>query len=160
MNVSDPPSQGQTSIAASVQELQPLFAETPKTNPTSEILLQLDNGQTSAAVRVVDRAGTVNVSVHAADQDLRNSLRANLSDLSTQLNTQGLKTEAVRTVASQASENRADQGPQEQRSPGQQHSFQQGDRQSPRERRPSAQWLEELQEQTSENLANTGGKNS
>jgi len=147
----------ESNIPASLQDLHALAADAPKTTAPSEIVLHLDNGQTSAAVRVVDRAGSVNVSVHASDQELRTSLRTNLNDLSSQLNAQGVKTESTRTGSSQASsENRQDQGPQDQRSNGQQQqSSPQGDRQSPRGRRATAQWLNELQEQTS--FANPGG---
>ncbi len=141
-----------------MQEVQAAIADAPKASPSSEILLRLDNGQNSAVVRVVDRAGTVNVSVHANDQDLRSSLRSNLSDLTTQLNAQGLKAEGLKTSQS-PSENRPDQGTKDQRSPNQQ-AGPQGDRQAPRERRGNSRWLEELQEQTSTNFANPGGKNS
>jgi hypothetical protein len=157
---SDQPAPGRPSVTVPMQEVQTMVADSPKTGPSSEILLHLDTGGTSAAVRVVDRAGTVNVSVHASDQDLRSSLRSNLSDLTTQLNAQGFKAEGLKTASSQgSSENRPDQGARDQRSPNQQPAAQ-GERQSPRERRNSGRWLEELQEQTSANLANSGGKNS
>ncbi len=159
-NVSDQPVPVRAGVTAPMQEVQTLIADSPKTGPSSEILLHLDNGQSSAAVRVVDRAGTVNVSVHASDQDLRNSLRSNLSDLTTQLNTQGLRADGLKTASPQnSSENRPDQGTRDQRAPSHQPSPQ-GDRQSPRERRNSSRWLDELQEQTSADLASSGGKNS
>jgi len=154
------PAPARAGVTAPMQEVQALIADSPKTGPSSEILLHLDNGQSSAAVRVVDRAGTVNVSVHASDQDLRNTLRSNLSDLTTQLNTQGLRADGLKTASPQnSSENRPDQGGRDQRAPSHQPSPQ-GDRQSPRERRNSSRWLDELQEQTSADLANSGGKNS
>ncbi|HMD50941.1 MAG TPA: hypothetical protein VKG79_17635, partial [Bryobacteraceae bacterium] len=164
-NSSSRPATTEPSIPASIQDIHALPADAPKTASPSEILLHLDNGQTSAAVRVVDRAGAVNVSVHASDQELRTSLRTNLNDLSAQLNAQGVKTESTRTASSLgSSENRSDQGAQDQRSNGQQQQqqqfSQQGDRQSPRGRRASAQWLDELQEQTSASIANPGGNNS
>jgi hypothetical protein len=153
----DQPTPVRPPLAASIQEIHVLPAESPKPSGTSEILLQVSDGQSSAAVRVVDRAGGVNVSVHAADQDLRTSLRANLNDLSAQLNTQGLKTDSVKTTTQSSPQGRSDQGPQDQRSGGQQHSAPQGDRQSPRGRRASALWLNELQEQTS-TTANESGR--
>ena len=160
MNASDPPSPS-LSPAAPPAQMQALNLAPPRTNLNNEILLNLGNGQTSAAVRVVDRAGTVTVSVHASDQDLRNSLRANLSDLTTQLSAQGLKTDVVKTASAQSSpESRQQQGNPEQRSSSQQHSSSQNDRQSQRERRGNNQWLEELAEQTSESTVQTGGNNS
>jgi hypothetical protein len=141
-------------------EIQQVNVPTITTN-SNEILLSLGDGQNSAAVRVVDRAGTVTVSVHATDQDLRNSLRSNLGELSNQLNTQGIRTEVVKTASAQpASENRPQQGGQEQRNSGQQQSFSQNDRQSQRERRANVQWLDELAQQTSTNTGQPGGSKS
>lgn len=143
-------------IDAPIQDIHALTADAPKTTAPSEILLHLDSGQNTTAVRLVDRGGSINISVHAADQETRNTLRANLNDLSSQLNAQGLKTE-IRTASSQgSSENRPDQGTQDQRSGGQ-HSQPQGERQSSRDRRASNLWLDELQEQTSATTANPGG---
>ena len=149
------------SVTAQLAEVRPLIAEAPKVSPSNEVLLHVGEAQSSAAVRVVERAGTINVAVHATDPDLRNSLRSNLSDLTAQLNAQGLKTEGVRTTSMQgASENRPDQGTHEQRSSGQQQSSHQGDRQGQRDRRGNGQWLEEFADQTSANAGNPGGKNS
>jgi hypothetical protein len=161
LNAADQPTPVRTPLAASIQEIHVLPAEGPKTASPNEILLQVGDGQNSATLRVVDRAGGVNVSVHAADQDLRTSLRTNLNDLTAQLSGQGFKTESAKTTASQSSsQGRSDQGPQDQRSEGQQHSAPQGDRQSPRGRRASTLWLNELQEQSSAVAGNPGGNNS
>ena len=160
INLSDQPSPA-LSAAAPPAQPQPLNLVPPRTNPSNEILLNLGNGQSSAAVRVVDRAGTVTVSVHASDQDLRNSLRANLNDLTTQLSAQGVKTEVLKTASTQSTpESRQEQGNPQQRGSGQQHSLSQNDRQSQRERRGNSQWLEELAEQTSASTVQPGGKNS
>lgn len=159
MNLSDQP--GPSPAVTTPPELQPLNLAPPRTNPSSEILLDLGNGQTSAAVRVVDRAGTISVSVHASDQDLRNSLRSNLSDLTTQLNAQGVRTEVLKTVSAQAPpESRQEQGGQQQRGSSQQHSLSQNDRQSQRDRRANNQWLDELAEQAGASTLQPGGKNS
>ena len=158
---SQAPAPARPNLSTVLPEVQPLVAETPKTSASSEIVLQVANGQASAAVRVIERAGTINVAVHAPDQDLRSSLRSNLSDLATQLNAQGLKSDAQKTVATQAAaENRPDPGTQDQRSPGQQHSAPQGDRQPQRDRRSASRWLEELQQQTSVNPGNSETTNA
>lgn len=160
MNLTDQPAPAAPPVAA-LSELQPLNVAPPRLNPSNEILLNLGNGQSSAAVRLVDRAGTISVSVHASDQDLRNSLRSNLSDLTTQLNAQGVKTEVLKTVSAQpAPESRPDPGGQQQRSSGQPHSLFQNDRQSQRDRRANNQWLDELAEQASASTLQPGGKNS
>jgi len=74
--------------------------ELPRTSGSSEILLHLTgNDASSAAIRVADRAGSVNVSVHAADPVLRESLRSNLGELSNQLNAEGWKADVVKSAA-------------------------------------------------------------
>jgi len=136
--------------------------ETPKVAASSEIQLHLKaNDQTSASIRVTDRAGAVNISVHASDAQVRNSLRSNLSDLSAQLNTQGWKTEVVKTASVV---NRTDSG--QETPPGGRHSFSQQqhsantERQPDRNRHPnSGQWQDEFEEQITGNDANRGGKN-
>ncbi len=159
MNLSDQPAAAPP--VTTLSEPQPLNVAPPRMNLNNEILLNLGNGQSSAAVRLVDRAGTISVSVHASDQDLRNSLRSNLSDLTTQLNAQGVRTEVLKTVSAQSPpESRQEQGSQQQRPSSQQHSFSQNDRQSQRDRRASSQWLEELAEQAGASTLQPGGKNS
>jgi hypothetical protein len=145
-----------------MQDLQPVPPETPKVAASSEIQLHLKaNDQTSASIRVTDRAGAVNISVHASDAQVRNSLRSNLSDLSAQLNTQGWKTEVVKTASVV---NRTDSG--QETPPGGRHSFSQQqhsantERQPDRNRHPnSGQWQDEFEEQITGNDANRGGKN-
>lgn len=160
MNLADPPAPAAPPVTT-LSELQPLNVAPPRVNLNNEILLSLGNGQSSAAVRLVDRAGTISVSVHASDQDLRNSLRSNLNDLTTQLNAQGVRTEVLKTVSAQSSsESRQEQGGQQQRSSSQQHSLSQNDRQSQRDRRANNQWLDELAEQASASTLQPGGKNS
>ena len=160
MNLSDQPPPALPPVTPPAQ-LQALNLAPPRTNASNDILLNLGNGPTSAAVRVVDRAGTITVSVHASDQDLRNSLRTNLSDLTTQLSAQGLRTEVLKTASAQSSpESRQEQPSQQQRGSSQQHSLSENDRQSQRERRGNDRWLDELTEQTSASIAKPGGKNS
>jgi len=160
LNIADQPAPASPAVTT-LSELQPLNVTPPRVTSNNEILLNLGNGQSSAAVRLVDRAGTVSVTVHASDQDLRNSLRSNLSDLTTQLNAQGVKTEVLKTVSAQSpSENRQEQGGQQQRSSSQQHSLSQNDRQSQRDRRANSQWLDELAEQAGASTMQPGGKNS
>jgi len=156
------PEPAQTSLSTALHEVQPVLPELPKPSVSSEILLHLNGtAQDSAAVRVVDRAGTVNVSVHASDPELRSSLRSNLSELASQLNGQGWKTEAVKTtVPPPNSGNTPDSGTHGQRSFNQQQSPANSDRQFQRDRRPSSRWLEELEQQTSGNAGNSGGINS
>jgi hypothetical protein len=142
-----------------MHDAQPVLPEAPRTNATGEILLQLGGkDQAAAAIRVSDRAGTVNVSVHAADADLRSSLRSNLGDLASQLSHQGWKTEVVKTGTT-LTRGETSQDPRQdgQRSPGQQQPSSQGERQPQRDRRAaSGQWRAEFEEQSS---GNPGGKN-
>ena len=139
-----------------------LNVDAPKTSLNNGILLNLGNGQTSAAVRVVDRAGTVSVSVHAPGQELRNTLRSNLSDLTTQLNSQGLKTEVLKTAAAQpTAEGRQQPNSQDQRSQGQHQPSTQNQQQSQqRDRRSNNRWLDELAAQADASSENSGDKKS
>ncbi len=143
-----------------MHEAQPVASDSPKASLNGEILLHLQgNDQSSAAIRLVDRAGSVNVSVHASDSDLRNSLRSNVGELVSQLNGQGWKADvdkpAIATVRAQTSQDPQSGG---QRSPGQQQPPSDGERQPQRDRRSSNRWLDELQQQTSSQSGSSGGK--
>jgi len=145
------------STVAAMHEAQQILPETARPNAAAEIMLQLGGKDQAASIRVTDRAGTVNVSVHAADAELRSSLRTNLGDLATQLSHQGWKTEVVKTgtVLTRAE---TSQDPQQggQRSPNQHQPSSQGERQQQRERRSSSgQWLAEFEEQASGNSGGT-----
>ncbi len=132
--------------------------EMPKTSASSEILLHLTNDQSAAAIRVADRAGSVSVSVHASDPVLRESLRSNLGDLSTQLSDQGWKADVTKPVA-MASQSGSQQDSHEggQRGSQQQQSFG-GDRPPQRDRRASGgQWQQELDQQIPGGDAHPGG---
>lgn len=147
------------SPALAAQETRLMAPELPKTSTSSEILLHLaGNDQSSAAIRVADRAGSVNVTVHASDPVLRESLRSNLGELSTQLSQQGWKAETVKPAAIAAQpESQQDSHSGGQRSSQQQQSFG-GDRQPQRDRRTQAgQWQQELEQQTSSGNAHPGG---
>lgn len=136
-----------------------LAPELPKTSASSEILLHLTgNDQSSAAIRVADRAGSVNVSVHASDPVLRESLRSNLGDLSNQLSSQGWRADVLKSssIAAHAG------GQQDSHAGGERSSSQQqssgGDRQPQRERRANGgQWQKELEQHTSGGSAHPGG---
>jgi hypothetical protein len=145
-------------LPLAAQETHLLAPELPKTSATSEILLHLTgNDQSSAAIRVADRAGSVNVSVHASDPVLRESLRSNLGELSANLTNQGWKADVTKpaAVATQSS-NQQDTHEGGQRG-SQQQSFG-GDRQPQRDRRASGgQWQQELDQQTSGGDAHPGG---
>jgi hypothetical protein len=140
------------------QETHLLTPELPKTSGTSEILLHLTaNDQSSAAIRVAERAGTVNVSVHASDPVLRESLRSNLGDLSSQLNDQGWKADVMKSpaVATQSGQQDSHEGGHS--GSHQQQSFG-GDRQAQRDRRANGgQWQQELDQQTLGGDAPSGG---
>jgi hypothetical protein len=147
------------SPAAAAEETRVLVPELPKTSASSDILLHLtDNDQTSAAIRVVDRGGSVNVSVHASDPVLRESLRSNLGELSIQLNEQGWKAEALKPAAMAApSDSQQDSHSGGQRSSQQQQSSG-GDRPPQRDRRAqSGHWQQELEQQVSGGNAQSGG---
>ena len=158
MQFSEPREAPTLSTVAAMHEAQQILPETARPVAAAEIMLQLGGKDQAAAIRVTDRAGTVNVSVHAADADLRSSLRSNLGDLASQLSHQGWKTEVVKTgtVLTRAE---TSQDPQQggQRSPNQQQPGSQGDRQQQqRDRRSnSGQWLAEFEEQASGNSRGT-----
>jgi hypothetical protein len=147
-----------STLAAQETHMAP---ELPKTSASSEILLHLtDNDQSAAAIRVVDRAGSVSVSVHASDPVLRESLRSNLGELSNQLAQQGWKAEMLKPAALAAqSESQQDSHPGGQQSPQQQQQHSSGgERQSQRDRRtPSGIWQQELEQQISSGDAHPGG---
>lgn len=156
---SEPPQAATLNSVSAMHEAQQILPETPRPAATAaEIMLQLGGKDQAAAIRVTDRAGTVNVSVHAADADLRTSLRSNLGDLASQLSHQGWKTEVVKTGTVLTRGETSQDQQQGGRSPNQQQqSSPQGDRQSQRDRRSnSGQWLAELEKQAS---GNSGGKN-
>ena len=151
------------STVAALHDAQPVLPEAPRQPAAGKILLQLGGkDQTAAAIRVTDRAGTVNVSVHANDADLRSSLRSNLNDLASQLSHQGWKTEMVKTATTLTrGESSQDTRQDGQRSPGHQQPSSQGERQPQRDRRTaSGQWRAEFEEQASSTKSgNPGGTN-
>ena len=68
----EPVQAGRPDLPLAAQESHLLAPELPKTSASSQILLHLTgNDQSSAAIRVADRAGSVNVSVHASDPVLQ-----------------------------------------------------------------------------------------
>jgi hypothetical protein len=145
-------------LPLAAQESHILLPEPPKASATSEILLHLTgNDQSSAAIRVADRAGTVSVSVHASDPVLRESLRSNLGELSTHLNNQGWKADEMKPAAVAAQSGNQ----QDAHEGGQRGSHQQqpgGDRQAQRDRRANGgQWQQELDQQISGGDAQPGG---
>jgi hypothetical protein len=126
-----------------------------------EILLHLTgNDEPSATVRVADRAGSLNVSVHASDPILRESLRSNLGELSAQLNAQDWRADVIKSATAAAamhSESQPDSHAEGQRGSAQQQSFG-GDRQPQRDRRgPGEQWRQELDQQITGGKAHPGG---
>lgn len=145
------------SLAA--QETHLMTPELPRTSASTDILLHLTgDGQSSAAIRVADRAGTVNVSVHAADPVLRESLRSNIEQLSSQLTGQGWKADVMKPAAVAAqSDSQPDSHSGGQRSSQQQQSFG-GDRQQRDRRAQAGYWQQELDQQISGGDAQTGGK--
>ena len=146
-----------------IQDIQPAIPEIAKPPARTEILLQLaGQNQSTASVRVVDRLGTVNVTVHAADPDLRSSLRSNLSDLASQLTGQGYKTEMVKPAVIAANADNHDPRQSSRDGSGQQqpHHFTPDGRQPQRDRRPSSgRWRDELEQETSGNPGAPGGQN-
>lgn len=148
----------QTSEVAAPQDAHLLTAELPKPAAGSEILLHLTDGdQAAAAIRVADRAGAVNVSVHASDPVLRESLRSNLGELTTQLNQEGWKTDVVRSAVVAHSDGRQDPQSGGQRGNPQQQSSASDRQQQQRDRRGSGQWQQELEHQISGGDDRPGG---
>jgi hypothetical protein len=155
---SEPVEAARPNLPLAAQETHISAPELPRTSGSSEILLHLTgNDETSAAIRVADRAGSVNVSVHASDPVLRESLRSNLGELSTQLNAQGWKADVVKSAAVATHS----ESQQDSRSGGQRGSQQQssgGERQPQRDRRTNGgQWQQELDQQTTGGDALPGG---
>jgi hypothetical protein len=149
------------SQSMAIQDIQPTLPEVPKPPTSTEILLHLGaKDQSTASVRMVDRAGTVNVSVHASDPDLRSSLRSNLSDLASQLTGQGFRTEVVRpAVIAANTDNQQEPRHSGQGSSGQQHHFSPDGRQPQRDRRAGSElWLDELEQEATGHAGATGGK--
>jgi len=154
----EPAETAQVSSSPGTYDLQQVPVEAPKTAAATQIQLHLSGNDTSSAsIRVMDRGGAVNVSVHASDPQLRNSLRSNLSELSGQLSSQGWKSD-VRTAALAAPNGGApDSGADGKNSFNQQQKFAQGERQDQRDRRGnSADWQDEFEEQITSNN-NLGG---
>jgi hypothetical protein len=156
------PSSAPSSRTLAIQDVQPTMPELPKPPATTEILLQLaGKDQSTASVRVVDRSGTVNVTVHAADAELRSSLRSNLGELASQLTGQGFKTEVAKPALIAANaENQHDSRHGGQNSGSQQHNqFSQDSRQPQRDRRANSElWRDELEQETSGTAGTPGGK--
>ena len=157
----------QTPSAASsrtlaIHDIQPGMPDLPKPPASTEILLQVaGQDHSSASVRVVDRMGTVNVTVHAADPELRTSLRSNLNELASQLSTQGYKTEIAKpAVLSSNAENQHDSRHGNQDSTRhQQHQSAPDGRPPQRDRRSNAeQWRDEFVQETSGKPGIPGGK--
>jgi hypothetical protein len=161
IQMTSPQPSANPSTVAAVHDAQPVLPETTRpTAATGEIVLQLGAKDQAAAVRVTDRAGAINVSVHAADPDLRSSLRSNIGDLASQLSHQGWKTDVVKsgTLLTRAETSQQDSRQDGQRSFSQQQSSAQGERQPQRDRRANGnQWMAELEEQASGNSGNSGG---
>ena len=143
-----------------IQDVRPVTPEIPKPPTSTEILLHLGSkDQSTASVRMVDRAGTVNVSVHATDPDLRSSLRSNLSDLASQLTGQGFRTEVVRPTVIAANTDNQHQSRHGGQGSQRQHQFTPDGRNPQRDRRPgSERWLDELEQETAGNSGASGGK--
>jgi hypothetical protein len=147
-----------STLPVAAQEARLLTPELPRSSASSEILLHLTgNDQSSAAIRVADRAGSVNVSVHASDPVLRESLRSNLGELSTQLNAQGFKADTIKSTAvTTHAEAQQDSHASGQRGSQQQSST--ADRQPQRDRRGNGgQWQQELDQQITGGDAHPGG---
>jgi len=157
----EPAETAQVSSSPATYDLQQVPVEAPKTAAATQIQLHLSGNDTSSAsIRVMDRGGAVNVSVHASDSQLRNSLRSNLSELSGQLSSQGWKSD-VRTAALAAPNGgAADSSADGKNSFNQQPKFAQGERQAQRDRRgSSSHWNDEIEEQLASNSGNSGGNN-
>jgi len=154
----DPTEAARPSLPLAVQETHFATPDLPRASTSSEILLHLTgNDQAPAAIRVADRAGAVNVSVHTSDPVLRESLRSNLGQLSAQLSAQGWKAEVTKTAAVTTHP----EGRQDSHSQGQRGSQQQPSgayRQQQRDRRANGgQWQNELDQQITGGDAHPGG---
>jgi hypothetical protein len=155
----EPTEVAHANLPLAAQETHLMAPEMPKASASSEILLHLTGtDQSSAAIRIADRGGAVNVSVHASDPVLRESLRSNLGDLSNQLSGQGWKAEVTKSAAVATQSGSQQESPESgQRGSQQQQSFS-GDRQPQRDRRSNGgQWQQELDQQILGSDALPGG---
>lgn len=159
MGASEATDHNQTAATLLVQDTHLLTPDAPKPAAGAEILLHLNDGsQSSAAIRVADRAGAVNVSVHASDPGLRESLRSNLGELSAQLNQQGWKADVAKTaVAATHPESQQDSHWTGQRGGQQQQQSSNGDRPQRDRRGNNGEWHQELEQQVSGGSARPGG---
>jgi hypothetical protein len=134
-------------------DIQAALPDPPKNTTSPEIHLHLaSNDQSSATIRVTDRGGAVNISVHASDPLLRNSLRANLSDLSGQLTNQGWKTEIKAPPLPGHNGGSPDSSGEGRNSSNQQPKFTYDERQPQRDRRGNgSHWQNELDEEMAGN---------
>jgi len=156
-----PPQTARATSPLATYDLQSLPAEPPKTGAATQIQLHLSgNDDAAASIRVTDRNGAVNVSVHASDPLLRNSLRSNITELSGQLSTQGWKAELRTPAMAHPNGGTSDAGADGRNASNQQPKFAQGERQTPRDRRGNgSDWRDEIEEQIAGNN-NPGGQHS
>ena len=108
----------------------------PAAQPVSrDVSLHLADGESSVDIRMAERAGEIRVTVHTADHDLANSLRADLPDLVGKLRQSGFQAEAWRPAAATQSDTGRRSGSDA--SPSQEHS--QGARRDGRQQQPQQQ---------------------
>lgn len=110
------PAPGSNAVRTTAIEIQE-----PPTQPVShDVSLHVADGPSSVDIRMAERGGEIRVTVHTPDQNLANSLRADLPDLVGKLRQSGFQAEAWRPAAAAQSEGGRRSGPDDWNS--QQHS--------------------------------------
>jgi len=122
-----------------------------------------DPGGASVQLRLVERAGELRVSVHAASPELNQDLRAGLPDLTKKLTETGLHSEVWRpaghTAASDAAQPSKNQGGNSSGSNSQPQSGSQQGRGQRNQNPQRPQWLEELENGMQTTASTTGDNN-
>jgi hypothetical protein len=135
-----PPADREAQSAVPAQEAgaaRPAEGEPPEpaAQPVSrDVSLHLADGQSSVDIRMAERAGEIRVTVHTADRDLANSMRAGLPDLVGKLRQSGFQAEAWRPAATPPDTGRRDDA---EGSPNREHSP--GARKDGRQQQPQQQ---------------------
>lgn len=129
------PAHAPTAIA-SVSAREPVDPPAAGPAPLRDLAFRLEGAADAVEVRLSERGGTVHVSVHTADADLAGTLRQNLGELSTRLDSRGFQAETSQpTAASEPA--RADSDPRNDSGYGKQHGGDSGRHDQPPRRRQS-----------------------
>jgi hypothetical protein len=155
--------------AGAPRETAAIETPTEVTGPTAGAPLKdisfnvAEPGGSSVQLRLVERAGELRVSVHAASPELNQDLRAGLPDLTKKLTETGLHSEVWRpaghTAASDGAQPSKHQGGNSGGSNSQPQSGSQQGRRQRNQNPQRPQWVEELQNGMQKTASTTGDNN-